>query len=569
VDEDMSKISICVPTYRSNENSVIYLNQLFNTIRNQTLQDFDIVISDHSVGDEIYELVQPLSSEFDIQYIKNPVKIGSGSANTNVAIKNAKSKIIKIIYQDDLFFSDNYLECVVNEFKKSDKKWLVSACNHTDGNSYYRDFYPEWNDNILTTNTLSSPSTISVLKDHLEYFDEELKMLMDTDFYFRMFHIHGEPIYLNEVKISNREHENRISHLMQKSSDYQNELKKEIDYVYKKNQKLYFNFLKNNVKKSEYYFNYKIDCCGPPWFGACISWITAMYSLSIINGAKFYMASNDNWRLVPDSENNKNWHYFFESLELLEWKEEENNLETGKYSIRFEDKLFKQLGRQTESDKEDQTIIGNPLTYCPPEFSNPNLSPEDNLTLFKSFCLKEVYKPKKEYLNLSNNILENIGDYIAVHIRRGDKVKTFLKEGNFVPASNYHNYCVNVFKQTGIKNIFICSDSDEAISEFIEYNNSSSTRFNIFYDKEEVRHDGYPYKVITGNIDESSNTLGEMNTAFKNIEILTKANYLIGTPASWFFRISQLLRISSDNITGNCFDVESGTNTYLPTFYHC
>jgi hypothetical protein len=44
---------------------------------------------------------------------------------------------------------------------------------------------------------------------------------------------------------------------------------------------------------------------------------------------------------------------------------------------------------------------------------------------------------------------------------------------------------------------------------------------------------------------------------------------LVGTPASWFFRISQLLRISSENISGNCFNVEDGTETYLPTFYHC
>jgi hypothetical protein len=569
VVKDMSKISICIPTYSSNENSVVYLNELFNTIRNQTLQDFDVVISDHSVGNEIYEFVQDLTGEFDIQYIKNSVKIGSSSANTNVAIKNAKSEIVKIMYQDDLFVSDNYLESVVTEFKKSDKKWLVSACNHTDGNSYYMDFYPKWNENILTNNTLSSPSTISVLKSHLEYFDENIKMLMDTDFYYRMFYNYGEPIYLNDVKISNREHDQRISHLMQLTPDYQNKLKEEINYVYKKNQKVYFNFLKKNTKQSEYYLNYKIDKCGPPWFGACISWITAMYSLALINGAKFYMASNDNWRLVPDSENDKNWHYFFESFELLEWKEEENDLETGKYSIRFEDKLFKQLGRQTESGKEDQTIIGNPLTFCPKEFSNPNLTEEENLSLFKSFCLKEIYKPKKEYTDISSKLLDGIGDYIAIHIRRGDKVKTYLKEGNFIPTSKYYDFCTSIFEKHGIKNVFICSDSDEAIQEFIEYNKSSSVAFNVFYDKDEIRHDGYPYKVLTGEIKEEDFKLIEVITAFKNIEILTKSNYLVGTPTSWFFRISQLLRISENNITGNCLNVESNTETYLPTFYHC
>lgn len=565
----MTKVSICIPTYEFNGMGVFYLNELFNSIKDQTYDNFEIIISDHSVDNQISEFVKSFKNQFQITYIKNSIGRGSQSENTNSAIKNAKGDIIKIIFQDDLFFSDNYLERIVKEFKKSDKTWLVSACNHTDGASYYRDFYPKWNPNILTNNTFSSPSTISILKEHIESFDVNLKMLMDTEFYYRMYHIHGEPIYLNDVKISNREHDQRISHLMQKNPDYQNKLKEEIDYVYKKNQKLYFNFLKNNINTSEYYLNYKIDRCGPPWFGACISWITAMYSLALINGAKFYMASNDNWRLVPDSKIDKNWHYFFESFDLSEWKDEENNLESGKYSIRFEDKLFKQLGRKTESGKEDQTIIGNPLTFCPEEFSNPNLSDEENLTLFKSFCLKEVYKPKKEYTELSSNLLQGIGDYIAVHIRRGDKVATYLKEGNFIPTSKYHDFCVSIFEKTGIQNVFICSDSDQAILEFIEHNDSSSIKFNVLYDETEVRHDGYPYKVLTGEIDEESFKLIEVITAFKNVEILTKSNYLVGTPSSWFFRISQLLRITENNITGNCLNVESCTETYLPTFYHC
>lgn len=567
--DNMSKISICIPTYEFGGKGVFYLNELIDSIRKQTFKNFDIVISDHSIDDEISEFVKTLKDEFEIFYIKNSNNRGNGSSNTNSAIQSAKGEIVKIIYQDDLFFSDNYIECVVNEFEKSDKKWLVSACNHTDGTSYYRDFYPQWNENILTNNTLSSPSTISVLKKHLEHFDENLKMLMDTDFYFRMFHIHGEPIYLNDVKISNREHDQRISHLLQSSSNYQIELKKEIDYVYKKNQKIYFDFLKKNASKSEYYLNYKIDRCGPPWFGACISWITAMYSLALVNGAKFYMASNDNWRLVPERENNKNWHYFFESLDLSNWKEEENDLETGEYCIRFEEKLFKQLGRRTEQGKEDQTIIGNPLTFCPKEFSNPNLTDEENLTLFKSFCLKEIYIPKKEYTNLSSDLLNGIDEYIAVHIRRGDKVKTYLKEGNFIPASKYYDFCVSIFESTGIKNVFICSDSDDAINEFIEYNDLQTVKFNVLYDRDEIRHDGYPFKVLTGEIKEETFKLTEVVTAFKNIEILTKANYLVGTTASWFFRISQLLRISEDNITGNCVNVENNTKTYLPTFYHC
>jgi hypothetical protein len=563
----MSKISVAIPTHDRGINGGIWLSELFETLMFQTFKDFNVVISDQSTNNIISDICDKYKDQLDILYIHcegtNPCK------NINTAIENSSAEIIKIMFSDDLIVSDNYLERVYGEFQNSDKKWLVSSCNHTDGINYYRDVDPKWNENILTTNTISSPSVCAVLREYVEKFDENVRMLLDTDFYYRMYYLHGEPIYLNDVKISNREHSNRIGETLLSDQSYPQILKKEIDYVYAKNQKLYFEYLKKQTENSEYYLVYKIEKCGPPWFGACISWVTAMYSLAIVNEARFYMATDDNWRLVPNTESNKNWNYFFDSFELSEWKESEDDLTTGKYSIRFEDKLFKQLGRKTEQFKEDQTIIGNALTFCPQEFSNPNLSDEQNLSLFKSLCLKDVYKPKKEYSNLSDKLLENIGDYIAVHIRRGDKVKTFLKEGNYIPTSRYHDYCISIFKEIGIKNVFICSDSDDAINEFITHNETSSVKLNVFYDKDEVRHDGYPYKVIMGELDESSFSLNEVITAFKNIEILSKANYLVGTPASWFFRISQVLRISSENISGNCFNVEDGTETYLPTFYHC
>lgn len=563
----MFDISIAIPTYDRGEKGVEWLRELFESLKKQTFRNFDIWVSDQSKTDINLGVCLEYQNELSINHIRN--NNPGICSNINNAIKICSSKLVKILFSDDLIFDENYIEIVVDSFKNTDKRWLVSSCNHTDGINYYRDFYPRWNENILTNNTYSSPSTITIVKEYFEDFDDNLKMLLDTDFYYRMYHLHGEPIYLNDVKVSNREHNERISSLMQSTSDYQKVLRDEIDYCYRKNQRLYFEYLKNNAKDSEYYLNYKIDRCGPPWFGACISWITAMYSLALINGAKFYLASNDGWRMVSDSESSKNWHGYFESFELSEWKESENDLNTGQYSIRFEDKLFKQLGRLTESGKEDQTIIGSPLTFCPEEFSNPNLTPKQNLSLFKSFCLKEVYKPKKEYVGLSDSLLEGIGEYISVHIRRGDKVKTHLKEGNFIPASTYFESCVSIFEKTGIKNIFVCSDSDEAISEFLECNESSNIGFNIMYDKEESRHDGYPYKILMGELSEDENSKNEMITAFKNIEILSRSDFMVGSPSSWFFRIAQLLRITPENVEGNCINVEEGKETYLPTFYHC
>ena len=51
----MSEISICIPTYEFKGDGVKYLSELFDTLRVQTFQDFNIVVSDHSVDDEIHD----------------------------------------------------------------------------------------------------------------------------------------------------------------------------------------------------------------------------------------------------------------------------------------------------------------------------------------------------------------------------------------------------------------------------------------------------------------------------------------------------------------------------------
>ena len=44
----MSEISVCIPTYEFRGEGVRYLTEIFDGLRKQTFQDFEIVISDHS-----------------------------------------------------------------------------------------------------------------------------------------------------------------------------------------------------------------------------------------------------------------------------------------------------------------------------------------------------------------------------------------------------------------------------------------------------------------------------------------------------------------------------------------
>ena len=67
----MAKVSICIPTY----NNVHELERLLHSIMEQTLQDFEIIITDDSTNMEIADLIQIFRDE-RIIYQKNSTPLG-------------------------------------------------------------------------------------------------------------------------------------------------------------------------------------------------------------------------------------------------------------------------------------------------------------------------------------------------------------------------------------------------------------------------------------------------------------------------------------------------------------
>jgi len=206
----MSEISICIPTYEFKGAGVRFLAELFSSLEKQTFQDFDIVISDHSRNDEIKNYCQ--STDFDILYVSNPNGRGYQSTNTNCALEHAEGRILKLIYQDDLFVDEQALEKIKNRFDLG-CKWLFHGFTHTtDGVETHRDCVPRWCDLMLEgRNLLGSPSCIAFLNESKMYMDENIKLLIDTELYHRMRMKHGMPEIISDILIANREHDDRVS----------------------------------------------------------------------------------------------------------------------------------------------------------------------------------------------------------------------------------------------------------------------------------------------------------------------------------------------------------------------
>jgi len=209
----VSEISICIPTYEYKGKGVQFLSDLFDSIEKQTFQNFDIVISDHSIGDEILNFCQTTHHDFEIVYIRNENGRGHQSPNTNCALQNAEGRILKLIYQDDLFIHNQALEKIKNAFDETDCKWMFHGFTHTsDGVETHRDCIPKWCDMMLEgRNLLGSPSCLAVLNGYELDMDETINLLIDTELYHRMRFEYGAPHFIEDVLIANREHETRVS----------------------------------------------------------------------------------------------------------------------------------------------------------------------------------------------------------------------------------------------------------------------------------------------------------------------------------------------------------------------
>jgi len=208
----MAEISVCIPTYEYKGKGVAYLSELFDSLACQTFQDFDVVISDHSQDDVIMEWCRHCNYDFDITYIRNPNGRGFQAPNTDCALENADGKILKIIYQDDIFVHDEALERIHASFTPG-VKWLIHGFSHTsDGVETHRDCVPQWTDRMIEgDNLLGSPSCVAFRKGSYLGMDNDIKLLIDTELYHRQRMEFGMPKILPDILIANREHDDRVS----------------------------------------------------------------------------------------------------------------------------------------------------------------------------------------------------------------------------------------------------------------------------------------------------------------------------------------------------------------------
>jgi len=221
------RFSIVIPCYDMNKVGYLFLSHSLDKLVLQEFKNFEVIVADQSVNDMVKMTCESYKDKLNIKYIKNNWTKGC-SANLNFAIKHAKGELIKFLFQDDYLLNEYSLKIIDVHFKVTDN-WLVTACEHsTDGQTLFRPFYPVYNEAIhLGNNTISSPSVLTIRNKDVLEFDENLKWLLDCEYYKRLCDKYGLPVIVNVVTVVNR----IGSHQVTNSMITDNIIKYEYEYV--------------------------------------------------------------------------------------------------------------------------------------------------------------------------------------------------------------------------------------------------------------------------------------------------------------------------------------------------
>lgn len=191
--------SICIPIHAM-ERGDFFLTRCLDSILDQTFTDYEVVITDNSDDDKLKKVFDTYAIKR--VYYRNPKK--GMAPNTNEAMKRANGRLVKILYMDDYFAHKNALKDILEAFTGY---WLITAVDNN--------LHPRYTTNIhMGNNHLGSPSALTIQRDKVMFFDEELSWLLDCDLYRRLYDKYGEPVILNKVNVNMGVHPGQMTNIL-------------------------------------------------------------------------------------------------------------------------------------------------------------------------------------------------------------------------------------------------------------------------------------------------------------------------------------------------------------------
>jgi len=185
----MPKVSICIPAY----NQLDFLKKNLDSIVIQNYSDYEVVITDDTVDNSVKDLISNYSSFFGdkLKYSKNPIRLGTPE-NWNEAVRRSSGAFIKILHHDDAFSGKDSLYkfvCLLENNPQIDFAFSATFVNSDEHvhtiSSEEMEFLKKNPLHLIVNNLIGAPSTTIFRNLSNIFFDQNLKWLVDTEFYLR------------------------------------------------------------------------------------------------------------------------------------------------------------------------------------------------------------------------------------------------------------------------------------------------------------------------------------------------------------------------------------------------
>ena len=204
-------ISVVVPLYRTPEK---YLDQLVQSLKNQSYSNWELVLSDGSGKDSpIREYLREIERQDSrICVVDNQEKLNI-SENTNRAVKAASGEFLAFADHDDVLTPDALFECVQALNRRPDTDILYSDEDKMsmDGNKFFQPhFKPDFNlDLLCTVNYICHLFVVrKSLTEKTGLFRTEYDGAQDYDFIFRCVETSENIVHIPRILYHWRSHEN-------------------------------------------------------------------------------------------------------------------------------------------------------------------------------------------------------------------------------------------------------------------------------------------------------------------------------------------------------------------------
>jgi glycosyltransferase involved in cell wall biosynthesis len=193
------RISTVITVYFDNGAGFELFLRAFKSLEIQTHPPFEVIITDDSkkvnLQSEILEVLA--SSKLNAKYVRNSHKQGV-AGNSNNGLKNLTGEIFHVLHLDDKLLHEQSYRTVVDFFEKSGHPWVFFA-----GFLGEVKCLPTTNDFIaLGQNTFGGPSGLFI-RSYLEgFYDEDLRMYVDTDLISRLLQDYPRGCFSDAAVIS-------------------------------------------------------------------------------------------------------------------------------------------------------------------------------------------------------------------------------------------------------------------------------------------------------------------------------------------------------------------------------